>query len=41
MKVSYQFQPHFWTCLGLRILNLLDAVVTHVFLLNVNGDNEE
>jgi Domain of unknown function (DUF5658) len=34
MKSSYQFQPHFWICVGLGMLNMLDAVVTHVLLMN-------
>jgi Domain of unknown function (DUF5658) len=31
---AYQFHPHFWICLGLGLLNMLDAVVTHVLLMN-------
>jgi Domain of unknown function (DUF5658) len=34
MKLAYQFYPHFWICLGLGLLNMLDAVVTHVLLMN-------
>jgi Domain of unknown function (DUF5658) len=31
---AYQIQPHFWICFGLGILNMLDAVITHVLLMN-------
>jgi Domain of unknown function (DUF5658) len=31
---AYQFQPHFLICLGLGLLNMFDAVVTHILLMN-------
>jgi Domain of unknown function (DUF5658) len=34
MKTPYQIQPHFWICLGLGILNMVDAIVTHFLLMN-------
>jgi Domain of unknown function (DUF5658) len=34
MKFVYQLHSHFWICLGLGLLNMLDAVFTHVLLMN-------
>lgn len=34
MKTPYQIQSHFWICLGLGLLNMVDAVVTHFLLMN-------
>ncbi|MCM3731580.1 DUF5658 family protein [Fictibacillus nanhaiensis] len=34
MKTPYQIQPHFWICMGLGILNMVDAIVTHFLLIN-------